>query len=106
MYGVLLVDGLFGDFSDDEGFCVQVWCVLTLGMVGKWAIHFKQIVLVNEIFIFFDEAVQEACEILKVMEEAKACGEGAMTYKGCLVDIALIKQVEVIVKFAEMIENM
>ena len=37
------------------------------------------------------------------MEEATARGEGATTYKGRLVDIASIKQAEVIVKQSEMI---
>ncbi|MCR9146820.1 MAG: CoA ester lyase [Rhodobacteraceae bacterium] len=105
-HGVLPVDGPFGDFSDDEGFRAQARRALTLGMVGKWAIHPKQIALANEIFTPSDEAVQEAREILKAMEDAKARGEGATTYKGRLVDIASIKQAEVIVKSAEMIENM
>ena len=72
-------------------------------MVGKWAIHPKQIALANEIFTPSEAAVQEAREILKAMEEAKARGEGATTYKGRLVDIASIKQAEVIVKQSEMI---
>ena len=37
------------------------------------------------------------------MEEAKASGAGATVYKGRLVDIASIKQAEVIVTQAEMI---
>ena len=60
--------------------------------------------MANEVFTPSAEAVQEAREILQAMEEAKARGEGATTYKGRLVDIASIKQAEVIVKQAEMIE--
>ena len=45
----------------------------------------------------------EAREILAAMEEAKAKGEGATVYKGRLVDIASIKQAEVIVRQSEMI---
>jgi len=37
------------------------------------------------------------------MAEAKARGEGATVYKGRLVDIASIKQAEVIVKQSEML---
>ena len=37
------------------------------------------------------------------MEKAKSRGRGATVYKGRLVDIASIKQAEVIVKQAEMI---
>ena len=103
-HGVLPVDGPFGDFSDDDGFRAQARRAATLGMVGKWAIHPKQIALANEVFTPSDEAVQEAREILQAMEDAKARGEGATTYKGRLVDIASIKQAEGIVRQAEMID--
>ncbi len=102
-HGVLPVDGPFGDFSDDEGYIAQAKRSATLGMVGKWAIHPKQIALANQVFTPSDEAVSEACEILAAMEQAKANGEGATVYKGRLVDIASIKQAEVIVAQAELI---
>ncbi|MEJ2002765.1 MAG: L-malyl-CoA/beta-methylmalyl-CoA lyase [Maritimibacter sp.] len=102
-HGLLPVDGPFGDFSDDEGYRAQARRSATLGMVGKWAIHPKQIALANEVFTPSEEQVQEAREILAAMEEAKASGSGATVYKGRLVDIASIKQAEVIVRQSEMI---
>ncbi|MBO9435705.1 L-malyl-CoA/beta-methylmalyl-CoA lyase [Ruegeria sp. R13_0] len=102
-HGVLPVDGPFGDFSDDEGYIAQAKRSATLGMVGKWAIHPKQIALANQVFTPSDEAVSEAREILAAMEQAKANGEGATVYKGRLVDIASIKQAEVIVAQSELI---
>ena len=102
-HGVLPVDGPFGDFSDDEGYVAQAKRSATLGMVGKWAIHPKQIALANDVFTPSVEAVTEAREILAAMEQAKANGEGATVYNGRLVDIASIKQAEVVVAQAELI---
>ncbi|MGR3492362.1 MAG: L-malyl-CoA/beta-methylmalyl-CoA lyase [Shimia sp.] len=102
-HGVLPVDGPFGDFSDDDGFRAQARRSATLGMVGKWAIHPKQIALANEVFTPSEGAVTEAREILAAMEQAKKDGAGATVYKGRLVDIASIKQAEVIVKQAELL---
>ncbi len=102
-HGVLPVDGPFGDFSDDEGFRAQARRSATLGMVGKWAIHPKQITIANEVFTPSEAQVAEAREILAAMAEAKAKGEGATVYKGRLVDIASIKQAEVIVRQSELI---
>ncbi|WP_273509136.1 L-malyl-CoA/beta-methylmalyl-CoA lyase [Planktotalea frisia] len=102
-HGVLPVDGPYGDFSDEEGFRAQALRSATLGMVGKWAIHPKQVALSNEVFTPSEAAVTEAREILAAMETAKANGEGATVYKGRLVDIASIKQAEVIVRQSEMI---
>ncbi|WP_166416861.1 L-malyl-CoA/beta-methylmalyl-CoA lyase [Cochlodiniinecator piscidefendens] len=104
-HGVLPVDGPFGDFSDDEGFRAQARRSATLGMVGKWAIHPKQIAIANEVFTPSEAQVTEAREILAAMEQAKANGEGATVYKGRLVDIASIKQAEVIVRQSEMING-
>ncbi|MDZ4136689.1 MAG: L-malyl-CoA/beta-methylmalyl-CoA lyase, partial [Paracoccaceae bacterium] len=102
-HGILPVDGPFGDFSDDEGFRAQARRSATLGMVGKWAIHPKQIALANDVFTPSAAAVAEAREILAAMAQAAARGEGATVYKGRLVDIASIKQAEVVVRQAEMI---
>ncbi|OIQ27023.1 MAG: CoA ester lyase [Alphaproteobacteria bacterium MedPE-SWcel] len=102
-HGVLPVDGPFGDFSDDEGYIAQAKRSATLGMVGKWAIHPKQIGLANQVFTPSEEAVAEARDILAAMEDAKSKGEGATVYKGRLVDIASIKQAEVIVAQSELI---
>ncbi len=102
-HGVLPVDGPFGDFSDDDGFRAQALRSATLGMVGKWAIHPKQVALANDVFTPSDEQVTEAKEILEAMEQAKKDGAGAAVYKGRLVDLASIRQAEVIVRQAELI---
>jgi len=102
-HGVLPVDGPFGDFSDDEGFRAQALRSATLGMVGKWAIHPKQVAIANEVFTPSAEAVADARAILAAMEEAKKAGAGATTYKGKLIDIASMKQAEVIVRQFELI---
>ncbi|MCF6329648.1 MAG: L-malyl-CoA/beta-methylmalyl-CoA lyase [Henriciella sp.] len=102
-HGVLPVDGPFGDFSDDEGFRAQARRSATLGMVGKWAIHPKQVALANAVFTPSDAQLTEAREIIKAMAEATKSGQGAAVYKGRLIDIASIKQAEVIVKQAALI---
>jgi malyl-CoA/(S)-citramalyl-CoA lyase len=101
--GVLPVDGPFGDFSDADGFVAQARRAATLGMVGKWAIHPSQVGLANEVFTPPETRVAEAREILAAMREAEARGQGAVTYKGRLIDIASARQAQVIVRMAELI---
>lgn len=103
-HGVLPVDGPFGDFSDIEGFRAQALRSATLGMVGKWAIHPSQVALANEVFSPSEKAVSEAKEILAAMEQAQQTGAGATVYKGRLVDIASIRQAQVIVRQADLIK--
>jgi malyl-CoA/(S)-citramalyl-CoA lyase len=101
--GVLPVDGPFGDFSDPDGFTAQARRSATLGMVGKWAIHPSQVALANAVFTPPEAKVAEAREILAAMSEAQAKGQGAVTYKGRLIDIASVRQAQVIVRMAELI---
>ena len=96
-------DGPFGDFSDAEGYRAQARRSATLGMVGKWAIHPSQVALANEVFSPSEAAVTEAREILAAMQAAVDKGDGATVYKGRLVDLASIRQAEVVVRQADMI---
>ncbi len=102
-HGLLPVDGPFGDFSDDEGYLAQARRSATLGMVGKWAIHPKQVALANGVFTPSEAQITEAREILAAMAEAEKAGQGAAVYKGRLIDLASIRQAQVIVKQSEMI---
>ncbi len=102
-HGLLPVDGPFGDFSDDEGYVAQARRAATLGFVGKWAIHPKQVALANEVFTPSEAQVTEAREILAAMEEAERTGQGAAVYKGRLVDLASVRQAKVIVAQTDLI---
>jgi malyl-CoA/(S)-citramalyl-CoA lyase len=102
-HGLLPVDGPYGDFSDDEGFRAQARRSATLGMAGKWAIHPKQIALANEVFTPSDEMVAQAQRILDAMETAQNEGSGAVTLDGKLIDLASIRQAQVIVRQAELV---
>jgi malyl-CoA/(S)-citramalyl-CoA lyase len=101
-HGLLPVDGPFGDFSDEAGFRAQARRVLTLGMVGKWAIHPGQVALCNEIFTPSEAQIADARAILAAMAEAEAKGLGAVSYKGRMIDVASIRQAQVMVQRAEL----
>ncbi|MFV0475854.1 MAG: HpcH/HpaI aldolase/citrate lyase family protein [Pikeienuella sp.] len=103
-HGLLPVDGPFGDFSDDEGYLAQARRSATLGCVGKWAIHPKQVALANEIFTPPPAKVEQARRILAAMKEAEDAGQGAAVLDGKLIDLASSRQARVIVTQAELIE--
>ena len=62
-----------------------------------------QISLANHVFTPSEDDVREGRAILDAMQTARANGKRVTFYKGRLVDIASIKQAEVIVHQAEMI---
>lgn len=101
--GLRPVDGPFGDFSDPDGFKAQAYRAAVLGAEGKWAIHPSQIALANEVYSPSDAEVTRARRILEAMEQAKREGKGAVALDGRLIDIASIRQAEVLVAKARQI---
>ena len=101
--GLRPIDGPFGDFSDPEGYKAQAYRAAVLGCEGKWAIHPSQIDLANEINSPSEAEIDKAKRILEAMEEAQREGKGAVALDGRLIDIASIKQAEVLVQKAKMI---
>jgi len=102
-HGLRPIDGPFGDFSDPDGYTAQAKRAATLGCEGKWAIHPSQIGLANELFSPSNEEVTKAKRILEAMEKAQKEGKGAVALDGRLIDIASIKQAQVLVEKAEQI---
>ena len=103
-HGLRPIDGPFGDFSDADGYTAQAKRAATLGCEGKWAIHPSQIALANELFSPSKEEVTKAKRILEAMEKAQKAGKGAVALDGRLIDIASIKQAQVLVEKAEQIK--
>ncbi len=101
--GLRPIDGPFGDFSDPDGFVAQANRAAVLGCEGKWAIHPSQIALANEVNSPSEAEVTKAKRILEAMEQAQKEGKGAVALDGRLIDIASIKQAEVLVKKAEQV---
>lgn len=102
-YGLRPIDGPFGDFSDADGYAAQARRAAVLGCEGKWAIHPSQVDMANELFSPSEDEIATANRILEAMEEAQKEGRGAVALDGRLIDIASIKQAEVLVKKAEQI---
>jgi malyl-CoA/(S)-citramalyl-CoA lyase len=102
-HGLRAIDGPFGDFSDPEGYKAAARRAAALGCEGKWAIHPSQIALANEVFSPSEAEIARAHRILEAMAEAKATGRGAAALDGKLIDLASIRQAEVLVGQAEAI---
>ena len=98
--GLRPIDGPFGDIRDPDGYAAQAKRAAVLGCEGKWAIHPSQIDIANAVYSPSKEEVAKARAILNAMRIAQKEGRGAVTLDGRLIDIASIRQAEVMVKKA------
>jgi malyl-CoA/(S)-citramalyl-CoA lyase len=101
--GLRPIDGPFGDFSDPDGFTAQANRASVLGCEGKWAIHPSQVDIANQVNSPSEAEIDKAKRILEAMAKAQKEGQGAVSLDGRLIDIASIKQAEVMVSKAKQI---
>lgn len=104
-HGLRPIDGPFGDYSDEAGFLAQARRTAVLGCEGKWAIHPSQVALANQVFTPPADEVARADAILAAMKEGTEKGMGAVSLGGKLIDLASIRQAEVIVRQMKMIRE-
>lgn len=103
--GLRPIDGPFGDYSDADGFLAQAKRSAVMGCEGKWAIHPSQVALANQVFTPPTDEVERAESILAAMKEGTEKGMGAVALNGKLIDLASIRQAEVIVGQMNMIRE-
>ncbi len=104
-HGLRPIDGPFGDYSDEAGFIAHAKRAAVLGCEGKWAIHPSQVAPANTIFTPPADEVERAEAILAAMKEGAQKGMGAVALNGKLIDLASIRQAEVIVRQMQMIRE-
>jgi citrate lyase subunit beta/citryl-CoA lyase len=101
--GLDAVDGPFVDFKNDAAYRIECQRALSLGMVGKWAIHPAQIEPALTVFSPDQEAVDFAREVIEVYEKAAAEGLGSVGHKGVMVDAASARLFQNTVNRADLI---
>ncbi|MER7071577.1 CoA ester lyase [Terrabacter sp. NPDC000476] len=84
--GVAVLDGVFNDVSDAEGFHAEARQGRELGFDGKTLIHPAQVGPANEVFAPDPGQVDDARAVIAAFEEAQAQGRGVATLNGRLIE--------------------
>ncbi len=103
--GLRPIDGPFGDIGDQDGYAAQAKRAAALGCEGKWAIHPTQVDQANTLFSPSEAEVTKARRVIEAMAQAQKEGKGAVTLDGRLIDIASIRQAEVLVQKADQVSK-
>ncbi len=84
--GVDIVDGVFNDISDGDGFRLEAEQGFRLGFDGKTLIHPSQVAPANEIWSPSAADVAEAQRVVEAFAQAEAEGLGVVTVDGRMVE--------------------
>lgn len=82
--GVAILDGVYNDVRDVEGFTSQCREAQLMGFDGKTLIHPGQVGPANEVFAPSEDEVAEARGIIEAWETGN--GSGVVTYKGRMIE--------------------
>ena len=85
-HGLEIIDGVFNDFTDDEGFAAECAQGRELGMDGKTLIHPRQIGPCNAAFSPSAEDIADAREIIAAFDSPENAGKGAISVNGRMVE--------------------
>jgi citrate lyase subunit beta/citryl-CoA lyase len=84
--GKVILDGVYNDVKDLEGFDAEARQGREMGFDGKTLIHPSQVEPANAVFGPSDGEVEHAKAMISTFEEAKAAGQGVVTFNGRMVE--------------------
>lgn len=105
-YGLTVLDGVYLDLDDAEGFRGSCLQGLELGFDGKTLIHPKQLADTNDVFAPSEAEVAHARKVITAFEEAEREGKGVVLVDGKLVENLHVEIAKTKVAMAEAIAAM
>ncbi len=85
-FGIDIIDGVYNDFKDEEGFRKECEHGRTLGMDGKTLIHPSQVGPCNEVFTPTDDEVEWSRKIIDAFSQPVNSQKGVITVEGKMVE--------------------
>ena len=90
--GKVILDGVYNDIGDAEGFEAECVQGRQLGFDGKTLIHPSQVEPCNRVFAPTADEVDQARRIIQAFEAAEAEGRGVVTVDGRMVENLHVEQ--------------
>jgi citrate lyase subunit beta/citryl-CoA lyase len=84
--GVAIVDGVYNDVRDAEGFAAEARQGFEMGFDGKTLIHPSQVEPTNALWAPTEQAIDDARRVIAAFEEAVAAGRGVATVDGRMIE--------------------
>ena len=99
--GIAVLDGVYLDLSDDEGFAASCTQGAELGFDGKTLIHPKTIAAANEAFAPTTEEIAFSRKIIDAHAAAAAEGKGVLVVDGKLIENLHVENAKRLVALSE-----
>lgn len=104
-HGLDIIDGVYNNFSDEDGLRAECEQGRALGFDGKTLIHPKQLDACNIIFSPSEDEVAWSRKIIAAFQEPENAGKGVITVEGQMVELLHANIATRTVAIAEAIKN-
>jgi len=84
--GKAILDGVYNDISNDDGFAAECTQGAQMGFDGKTLIHPKQVGVANGIWAPSDEDIEYSRRVIAAFSDAEAKGLGVVTVDGQMIE--------------------
>ena len=93
-HGLTILDGVYNDIQDAEGFRAVCQQGLEMGFDGKTLIHPSQVEPCTEVFAPSSSELEMAGRIVSAFKQAQAEGKGVVTVDGRMIENLHVEQAE------------
>lgn len=104
--GKSILDGVYNDVRDAEGFETECVQARQFGFDGKTVIHPNQLEPCNRVFAPSEAEIDHARRVIDAFEQAMAEGRGVVTVDGRMVENLHVEQARRVLGLAEAIERL
>ncbi|WP_010165698.1 HpcH/HpaI aldolase/citrate lyase family protein [Candidatus Epulonipiscium viviparus] len=95
-----VLDTVYTDINNDEGFLKEANLIKTMGFGGKSLIHPKQVELIHSVFTPTETEIIKAQKIIRATNKAAAQNLGVFTVDGKMVDGPIIERARRVIQLA------
>jgi len=96
---VLAIDSVYSDLNDEEGLVNECRVVRQLGYRGKFAIHPKQLDVINREFSPSESELAFARKIVEAFKRPENVNAGVITVEGKMIDAPILERAKRLVRF-------
>ncbi len=98
---VLVLDFVYSDVKNTEGFRENAAQGKLLGYTGKSVVHPDQIPIVHEIYTPSEKQITHSQAVLAAYDEAVAAGSGVISLNGKMIDMPMVTRAKEILEYAK-----
>lgn len=104
--GKVVLDGVFNDITDDDGFAAEARQGREMGFDGKTLIHPSQVGPANDVFGPSEKELEHARKVVSAYDEGQAAGRSVVIVDGRMIESLHVRDAQRLLALADLISEL